>query len=181
MKLAILLWFYKEPDICENRLRLLKRYDPDLKIFGLFGGEQGEADSYRERLGGYLDDFFVSPSTDPDWKWIHGDLMILEWFELRGNRLEWDSIAVVQWDMLVLDSLKVLFSGMKEGEMVLSGYRELDEEIERKWSWTKEGAEGRSNFIAFKEHVRRDYGYAGTLPCCLSYSRFFRAYFSKST
>ncbi|HWQ59647.1 MAG TPA: hypothetical protein VN420_00675 [Candidatus Fimivivens sp.] len=180
MKLAILFWFYKEPDICENRLRLLKQYNPDLKIYGLFGGEQSEADSYRERLGGYLDDLFVSPSTDPDWKWIHGDLMILEWFALRGGGLEWDSIAVVQWDMLVLDSLSALFSGLKEGEMVLSGYRELDQEIERKWSWTKEGGDDRHEYLSFREHVKREYGYERTLPCCLFIFEIFpRIFFEK--
>lgn len=180
MKLAILFWFYKEPDICENRLRLLKKYNSDLKIYGLFGGEQGEADSYRERLGGYLDDFFVSPSTDPDWKWIHGDLMILEWFALRGGGLEWDSIAVVQWDMLVFDSLSDMFANMKLGEILLSGYRELDEEIERRWSWTKEGGDDRPNYISFKEHVKREYGYGGVLPCCLFIFEIFpRIFFEK--
>jgi hypothetical protein len=180
MRLAILFWFYKEPDICENRLRLLKKNNPDLKIFGLFGGEQGEADSYRKRLDGYLDDFFVSPSTDPDWKWIHGDLMILEWYELRGRSLEWDSIAVVQWDMLVLDSISEMFADMKADEVLLSGYRELDEEIERRWSWTKDGGDDRSNYISFKEHVKREYGYDRVLPCCLFIFEIFpRIFFEK--
>ena len=35
MNLAILFWFYKEPEVCENRLQLLKKYNPDLKILGL--------------------------------------------------------------------------------------------------------------------------------------------------
>lgn len=167
MKLAVLFWFYKEPDICENRLRLLRKYNPDILVYGLFGGTQGEAEAYRERLGEYLDDFYVSPSTDSRWKWIHGDLMILEWFDSRGRSLEWDSIAVVQWDMLVFTSLQEYFSDMRVGEMLLSGLRVLDEEIELKWSWTKEGDTRREEYLAFRDHVSRQYGYVENLLTCL--------------
>jgi len=30
MKLAILFWFYKEQEICENRLKLLRKYNPEI-------------------------------------------------------------------------------------------------------------------------------------------------------
>jgi hypothetical protein len=38
MNLAILFWFYKEPEICRNRLKLLKVKNPNTQIFGLYGG-----------------------------------------------------------------------------------------------------------------------------------------------
>jgi len=35
MKLAILFWFYKEPEICQNRLELLRQNNPTISIYGL--------------------------------------------------------------------------------------------------------------------------------------------------
>ncbi|HCU70135.1 MAG TPA: hypothetical protein DIC35_00085 [Candidatus Moranbacteria bacterium] len=167
MKLAVLFWFYKEPEICKNRLQILKKYNPDLKIYGLYGGEKKEAEKYEELLGKYLDDFYVSPYEDSDWKWINGDLMILEWFENRGERLEWDSIAVAQWDMLVLDSIEKQFEGIKEGQIYLSGTKILDKETENSWTWTKPGSEERENYLKFLEYIKENYGYMGEIFCCL--------------
>src|SRR3989338_3458632 len=101
LDLAVLFWFYKEPDICLNRLELLKKYNPGLKIYGLFGGETKHADIYKQKPGKYLDYFYISPHPDPDWKWINGDVMILDWYQKRGKDLSWDSIVITQWDMLV--------------------------------------------------------------------------------
>ena len=99
--IAVVFWFYKEPEICINRLKLIKKYNPKIKIFGLFGGNQNEESLYNEKLGGYLDDFYTHPSANSDWKWIHGDLMLLDWYKDRGQKLKWDSVVIVQWDMLV--------------------------------------------------------------------------------
>ena len=50
MKLAILFWCYKRPEICEDRLRHLRAESPGTKIYCLFGGEIEEAEEYRRRL-----------------------------------------------------------------------------------------------------------------------------------
>lgn len=161
MKSAILFWFYKELDVCENRLQLLKKYNPDLQIFGLYGGEISKADEYQNKLGKYLDDFYVFTSnTDEDWKWINGDLMVLDWYDKRGRDLNWDSIAVVQWDMLVFDSLLRQFIDMKKDEIFLSGLRTIDEELENKWHWVKFGGEYRKNYAEFLDYIKERYGYS---------------------
>lgn len=167
MKLAVLFWFYKELDICENHLKLLKKFNPDVEVFGLFGGTKEDEPLFQEKLGKYLADFYTSPSEDPDWKWINGDLMILDWYEKRGKNLAWDSICVVQWDMLVFDSLLKQFDGLHEGEIYISGTRELSEEIESQWSWTKPDGEERPNYLAFCDYAREKYGYTEKVLCSL--------------
>ncbi len=160
MKLAILFWFYKESDVCENRLQLLKKYNPDLKIFGLYGGEISKVEEYESKLGKYLDDFYIfSGKTDNDWKWINGDLMILDWYDKRGRDLDWDSIVVVQWDMLIFDSLVKQFSEIKEGEIFLSGIRYIDDELENKWDWIKHGSKDRQNYLNFLNYIKEKFGY----------------------
>ena len=160
MDLAILFWFYKESEICENRLKLLKKYNPNLKIYGFYGGEISEADKYKNKLCKYLDDFYIfTANTDEDWKWINGDLMILDWYEKRGQNLKWDSIIVVQWDMLVFDSLIDQFSGMKKDEIFISAVREIDDLIESKWDWVKIGSKERQNYLNFLNYVKKKYEY----------------------
>lgn len=167
MNIAILFWFYKEPEICENRLQILKKHNPGLKIYGLYGGEVNEAEKYKDHLGKYLNDFYVSSCEDSDWKWINGDLMILDWFEKRGINLEWDSVAVVQWDMLVFDSIQSQFSNIKKDEIYLSGKRELDEKIENTWNWTMPEGEERKKYLEFLEYIKSSYNYEGEKLCCL--------------
>lgn len=168
MQLAILFWFYKELDVCKNRLELLKKHNPGVKIYGLFGGKEEEAPLYQKELSSFLDDFYTSPFTDPDWKWLHGDLVLLDWFEKKGIDLEWDSVAIVQWDMLVFDSLREQFKDIKKGEIFLSGLRELDEELENRWSWTNPDSEYRQDYLNFLEYVKKEYGYTKTPhPVCL--------------
>ncbi len=167
MNLAVLFWFYKEPEICENRLQLIKKYNPNLKIYGLFGGEFSDTEMYKEKLGKYLDDFYAFDlNKNTDWKWINGDLMILDWHDKRGRGLDWDSIVVIQWDMLVFDSLMNQFSGIKKDQIYLSGLRNLDKEIENEWDWTNPGGKERKNYLSFLEYVKKNYGYADNPPLC---------------
>jgi hypothetical protein len=37
--LAILYWFYKEPEVTKNHLQMIRRHNPGRKIYGLFGGQ----------------------------------------------------------------------------------------------------------------------------------------------
>lgn len=180
MKLAILFWFYKEPEICENRLQLLKKNNPDLKIYGLFGGEKNESDKYKKLLGNYLDDFYVSPFENNRWKWINGDLMILDWFQKKGTDLEWDSIAIVQWDVLVFNSIKKQFEEIKKDEIYLSGTRILDKEIENRWDWTRPGGKEMNNYIQFLKYIRKNFGYKSDVFCCKFIFQIFpRLFFEK--
>ena len=128
MKLAILFWFYREPKTCENHLKMLRKYNPDTPIYGLYGGNLEEADNYRQVLNNYLDDFYIfSQNKDSNWKWHLGDLLITDWYRERGKDLSWDTIIIVQWDMLVFGSVDHLFSMLKADQILLSGLRPIQE------------------------------------------------------
>ena len=180
INLAILFWFYKKPRICWNRLLILKKFCPGLKIFGLFGGKQTEKDVYRNFLGQYLDNFYTSPYANPRWKWLNGDLMILDWYNQRGKGLSWDSIAVVQWDTLVFDSLYQQFLGIKKGEIFLSGLRVLNNKLEKKWVWTQPEDPKRQTYQEFLNYIRKNYHYFSSPLCCqFIFAIFPRLFFEK--
>lgn len=183
MKLAILFWFYKEPDICLNRLKLIKENNPDAKIFGLYGGDKESYSLYKSKLKKYLDDFHVSSLCDKPtrYKWIHGDLMILKWYEDRGKLLDnWDSVAIVQWDALILGDIKNQFPKIRKDELFISGIRLLDNYIEERWHWTKKGSKERDNYLNFKEYVKEKYDYKNKLLCSLFIFQIFpKIFFDK--
>ncbi|MBT3356502.1 hypothetical protein HN784_05095 [bacterium] len=170
MKLAILFWFYKEPEVCLNHLKLIKKHNPNSKIFGLYGGIKKDAKQYKAKLNKYLDDFHVSELCDKprNYKWIHGDLMILDWYQNKGISLtNWDSVAVVQWDALILGDIKKQLPGIKKGEIFISGTRILDNYIEERWNWTKKGDRERPNYLKFQKHIEDKYNYKNKLLCSL--------------
>jgi hypothetical protein len=170
LDLAIIYWFYKEPEITKNHLEVIRRYNPNRKIFGLYGGDIKEASNYSAALENLLDDFWVYPETYGSKKydkWIHGDLMLLDWYEKRGQNLIWDSVAITQWDMLLLDDIMNITPDIQTNQVFFSGYRTLDQEIENRWSWTKPDGKFRKEYLDFCSYVENKFGYMERLKCCL--------------
>jgi len=168
MKLAIVFWFYKEPEICQNRLELLRRHNSNTPIYGLYGGDLASADQYKAVLGSYLDDFYVfSEAKDSYWKWIQGDLMITQWYRDRGKDLEWDTIVIVQWDMLVFGPVEQLFSMLKQDHILLSGLRPIAE-VEDDWQWVSPKVpDRRQRYLEFSEYIHKTYDYKQNPLGCL--------------
>lgn len=211
LNIAILFWFYKELEICENRLQILRKSNPGVKIYGLYGGPLTDEDRFINTLSPYLDDFYTSPKEDAPvvddfdtinteinrrygdpvdsmiaeryggWKWNHGDLVILDWYESRGKSLSWDSIAITQWDMLVFDSIQSIVPGIQEGEIFLSGLRDLTKLVESKWWHTSADEKTRENYRAFFEYANKTYDYQRTPPLCCQFifEVFPRQFFDK--
>jgi hypothetical protein len=168
--LAILYWFYKEPEITKNHLELLRKHNPNHKIYGLFGGDLKQERAYRQAFGKLLDDFWTYPGTygdDSYAKWIHGDLVLLDWYDKRGRNLLWDSIAITQWDMLIFDDILKQLPGLQAEQVCFAGYRTIDDALEKRWSWTKPGGKHRHEYEEFISYVVKEYGWNGPPKVCL--------------
>jgi hypothetical protein len=173
MKRAILFWCYKAPELCEDRVRLLRRNDPDAPLYVLFGGDPGLSAELEARLAPLVDDFWVFDRPPPpgseeldvrfrggtQWKYYFGDLLIAAWFEERGHALEWDTVVVVQWDMLVFGRIDDVFGCLEEDQVLFSGLRPIAE-VEDRWAWTTpDNPAERARYEAFLAHVRERHGY----------------------
>ena len=164
MKPDVLFWFYKDYDTCRERLVRLRRLNPEVQVFALFGGPPAEAPAARDALGQYFDDFYAFPEErEPRWKWQHGDQLIAAWYEQRGRELAWDSIFVMQWDMVILEPLEKLFRGLQQDEILLSGFRPLKEVAD----WWPRAKPENSDIREFEQLMREDRGYSGELYACL--------------
>lgn len=163
MNLGILFWFYKDLDVCRNRLQLLRRYNPDAPIFGLYGGNKDEAELFKSHLAPYLDDFSsVLSERDAEWKWLNGDLIITEWYRQVGWSLSWDTIIVAQWDMLILGPVAKVFAELREGEILLSGLRKVEEVFDW-WRWVKQDEQ---RYLEFVDYIHNEFDYSDSLWCC---------------
>jgi hypothetical protein len=184
MQMAVLFWCYKEPEVCRERLERLRRHDPKLPVYVLFGGEPDQAPEFEKVLHGLHDDFWVydvepAPGEIPDevrepaggkrWKWYHGDLLLLEWYLKRGVNLEWDTLFVMQWDMLVFAPLSRILPDLRKNEIYFSGLRPVSE-IEEQWTWTsaERHPEFRADYLAFISHLKNHFGHAAPPLCCLA-------------
>ncbi|HVA03651.1 MAG TPA: hypothetical protein VMU64_07855 [Acidimicrobiales bacterium] len=164
MQLGILFWFYRDVAVCQNRLRLLRRRNPGVPIYGLYGGPPRQVADFTTALASHLDDFWVFPDErDQQWKWRNGDIMLSRWFVERGERLPWDSVFLAQWDLVVISSVTSLLPPMTVGDMLISGVRPVHE-VERWWQWTR--GDARLEYDAFMAHVASRFGPIEDPMCC---------------
>ncbi|MEW6118576.1 MAG: hypothetical protein AB1593_00655 [Pseudomonadota bacterium] len=163
--LAILFWYYRAPELCSGRLRELARLNPGVPIFGLYGGDPKSYPQFAG-LGTLLDDDWVFEDVrDADWKWRHGDQMLSRWFEARGHALAWDRLVIAQWDLLACAPMARYFSGLQKNEVYLPGLRPI-EPLRARWWWTRPGTPEGADYLAFVDHMARQYRYRGPFEAC---------------
>lgn len=182
MKLAVLFWCYKEPELCLDRVLLLRRHDARTPIYVLFGGEPDAAPAFEALLAPHVQDFWVCREPPPagaerypalfrggrTWKYVYGDVLLAAWQRERGHALAWDTLVVVQWDMLVFAPIPELFGFLREGEALFSGLRPLAE-VEEAWIWTSRARPAqRRLYEDFVAHLRERYGYRDEPLACLA-------------
>ena len=182
MKLAVLFWCYKEPAICEDRVALIRRRDPETPIYVLYGGDPDQAEAFESRLAPFVQDFYVCREEPPagaeryadafrggtTWKYVYGDVLIAAWQRDRGHALEWDTVVVIQWDMLVFESIERAFACLRPGEILFSGLRPLSE-VEEAWIWTAPDRPWqRQLYTDFVQHLRDRYDYDQEPLACLA-------------
>lgn len=149
MKLAVLFWIYKDSALCAARARWLRTLNPDTPIYVLYGGDLSEAALFERDLAPWVDDFYAFPEPwDPARKWKEGDLLIADWHRHRGSRLEWDSIFVAQWDLLLLAPLAQLCANLRKDEVLLSGLRPV-REVSDWWWWLRPGSPEATEYQRF--------------------------------
>ncbi len=168
-RVAILFWFFKEPQVCRRRVEALRRLNPDTPIYGLYGGPAEDAESAAFAVGPACDDLYAYEGAESShWKWIHGDQIIADWYARRGRNLPWDSVLVVQWDMLLTAPVSALLPDLRPGEAIFSGLRPMAEVVSW-WGWGGLGGDvQRMELAAFKALLADSFAADDdALWCCL--------------
>lgn len=108
---AILYLYYREFAICQDRLKILRKLNPGVPIYGLFAGEEM---SYTEmmEMETYFDDHWCYPKViskhiNPGiWKKWNPDYLTAAWYQNCGKDLAWDFLFCHPWDLLMLEPVE---------------------------------------------------------------------------
>ncbi len=180
MRISILFWCYKEPEVCADRVGLLRHHNPSTPIYVLYGGDIEGKDAMAKALNEFIDDFWhFDLDRMPHWKWIQGDRLLARWYLKRGSKLpNWNHLFVVQWDMLVAASIDRLLHKMPENAAIFTGRLEL-KKVKEWWKWVR-GPKNRIRLALFRLRlliIERYVGAIFTAPfICVSAPR---AYFHR--
>lgn len=132
MKRIILFRFYKNPLICKNRLQLLCKFNPQIKIYGLFGGKETKLPIFERILNPYLENVFSLAQKGPEWNWKNGDLAVRLWFKDYGKKIDFEIPHQVEWDLLFFKPIVEIYQKIPPDGNGLTGLIPL-EEVEDKW------------------------------------------------
>lgn len=162
-KRIILFRFHKDIDIAQNRIALLRYYNPDTPVYVLYGGEATKAMEYEVILDDLMEHFWVCMEDKPkDWKWLHTDIMTKQWFREVGRDVEFS----YEYDLLTLAPLIDIYPSVEKGEIALSAAERFTREIETRWSWTSVSAR-REKYSEFQKYMHDKYSLERQEKVCL--------------
>jgi hypothetical protein len=158
MQRIIIFRFHKFPLICANRLKLLKKLNPNVLIFGIYGGELGNLPKFERYLNKYLENIFIIKNKSSSWKWENIDLTLRDWYKQIGKNISFDMAHIIEWDLILCKSLDDIYSGIAKNELGLTALIDL-KLVENKWSWTSKEPY-KSEWLKLIEFVKRKYNYS---------------------
>lgn len=165
---VVVFRFDRNPLVCRNKIRLLRRYNPGVKVYGLYGGPGGYRRLAFKTLGRRivgLDHLFISPH-EGRWNWKHGDLALAEWFRRVGRTIAFDVLHFLEWDILLLDSLDRLYAHVPPDAVGLTTLTPK-REVEADWEWTTR-QDASSEWELLLSHARREWAYDAEPQVCLA-------------
>ena len=162
MKRLILLRFHKSPLVCRSRVSLLRTLNPGVRVYGVCGGDQPVMRVVGKRLLG-LDGLYASDVSAR--YWMHLDLVVREWYRDVGVSIPFDVLHLVEWDLLLLDSLQTLYASVPEGSVGLTALTPVSE-LEEEWTWLRR-EEPRREWERLLAVARSEWGYEATPYGCV--------------
>ena len=157
MKRIILFRFHTKPFVCANRLDLLNKYNPQVEIFGLYGGPEKNYPLIERSLRPHLKHIYCITGKIPFWKWKNGDLALKAWYEDFGRTISFDILHLIEWDLLFFDSLESIYKQIPEDGIGVASLVPVAE-IEKDWVWINKEP-FRTEFSKLLGYVKRTYGY----------------------
>lgn len=152
IKRIVLFKFHKEFEICKNRLEILRKFNPDIPIYGLYGGQRKDYKNAKK-----LDiPISMIPSDDWYWKWRNGDLSLRWWYKQAGHKIDFDMLHVFEWDLILFDSVENYFRDIKNG--IAMSNVQLLAPIYDHWIWTAEKL-GRIEYLELIKLAKKKFKY----------------------
>ncbi|SRR6056297_19364 len=159
MRRVGLFRYHSNPDICRNRLKLFSQLNPDIEVYGLYGGKEEDFSFYDAYLKDFLGGNYCLRDKTYIWKWKNGDLSIREWYKNYGKHKKFDVVHILEWDLVIMGKLDELYSHIPPDSLGVTGLTPLVS-IEKEWFWTRDTKQ-KAEWKVLKEHVRKFNGFSG--------------------
>ena len=156
MKRIILFRFHRYPFICNNRLRLLQKFNPNIRIFGLYGGAEKNYQRFKEKLNPCVKDLYCIRGKTERWKRLNADLAVRLWYKDIGKTVDFDMLHLIEWDLMLFDSLDKIYSEIPQEAIGLTALTLL-KNVEKDWWISKEPYQ--SQWRQLLDFVRENFNY----------------------
>lgn len=154
-KFIVIYRYYKDFDIVLERLRLIRLIDPNIEIYGMYGGGEDTFPDAQEYFSEYFVHNYLLKADNDKWKWLHGDIFYKMWYNDIGKNIDFDFVVIMEWDLLFLEKIENLFPEMDRNEIRVTGLIPLDK-VSKYWYWTNES--NYNNYKTFLTTVENQFG-----------------------
>jgi hypothetical protein len=144
---------------------MIRLYNPEVKIYGLYGGEEGNISKAKETLGVYLTNIYQVAGKDMRWNWWHSDLAVKDWYKNFGRNLKFDVLNLIEWDLMIFGSLDEIYSHIPLDGLGLTGLTPL-KKVENKWDWTAKEPH-KSSWKKMLKYAQDEFAYKDNPYGCL--------------
>ena len=151
--------YHNNLEICKNRLKLFRQINPDVKVYGLFGGKEEDFDDSHSQLKDYFEGNYCLKGKSNLWKWKNGDLAIRQWYLDYGKHLDFDMLHLLEWDLLMTCPIEEIYAHIPKDTLGVTGLISL-EKVEEEWFWTRDPLQ-KENWNKLKDHVKKKYNFHG--------------------
>ena len=156
----IIFRFDRKVRICQNHLKHIRRLNPGVPIHGIYGGKEKDFPLYKKSLQPYFETLYCIRGQVKEWKWKNFDLALRQWYIDAGHAVYFDMAYIIEWDLLLLDSVSVLYSHIPAGHVGLTNLIPL-KKIEHKWDWTAHEP-SKSGWAALLQDAKKRFHYTNT-------------------
>ena len=164
MTRAVLFRFHKAPLVARSRVELLRKLNPGVPVYGLYGGGRPLVSVLGRHIVG-LDRTHRSRGSRQR-NWQHGDFVLAEWYRRRGAALAFDVLHYVEWDLLLAAPLDSLYASVPADAVGLTALTPITE-LESEWTWLRR-PENRREWEALLAHAREEWDYDNVPYGCVA-------------
>lgn len=179
MKKIILYRYHENLEFCIDRLAFIRGLNPGVPVYGLYGGPDKDCKRFATALSSFLDDNYCIRNKSGFWKWGNSDLAFRLWYQDFGYQLDFDSVVVLEWDLILFEPIEKLYAHIQPGQVGMTGLTPLSK-VEKKWFWTRD-PEQRQKWLQLLDYVSRHHHYdqapyASLCPGVIMPKAFLEAY-----
>ncbi len=121
---------------------MLQFHNPDIPVYGIYGGESQNLQTCRKKLEKYFKNLWIIPEWLSDAKWSNFETILKVWYSRIGKDIDFDRAYIIEWDLLLLDSLENIYHNIGINEVGVTGLIPVDK-IKNKWYWSTDESQKR--------------------------------------